>query len=119
MRPAGVFGDVATDSAGLLARRIRSEIEPLCFHGFREVKIYDARLDDRALVLKIDLQDLVHARESEDDAPTASDGASTQPGAGAARDDSKILFVGKTHDRGDVIRGLGEADVPRQRTLNA
>src|SRR5262249_35579177 len=61
MRAAGVFGDVAADGGGFLARWIRREVEAGVFDGAGDVEIYDARLDDGALIFEIEFEDAVHA----------------------------------------------------------
>ena len=63
VRPARVFRHVAADGAGFLARGVGNEVVTVVRDGKRQVQVHDAGLDPRALVLDIDFNDLLHARE--------------------------------------------------------
>ena len=64
VRSAGILGNIAADSAGLLAGRIGREVQAKMRDMFGELKIHYAGLHHRALILGIDFQDAVHAREA-------------------------------------------------------
>ena len=66
VRAAGVFRDVAADGAGALAGRIGRVEVAVRFDGAGDIEIDHAGLHHRALVLQIDLQDPVHAREGDE-----------------------------------------------------
>src|SRR5205814_2020317 len=69
-------------------------------------------------VSDVDLEDLVHPREAEDDAARARDGPAAQSGTGAARDDGHAFFRRQLDDARDVVRRLWKDHRLRQRTLN-
>src|SRR5689334_9266738 len=98
MRSARVLRDVAADGGCALAGWIGREIKTLCCELVGEFKIDHSRLHYSALVDQVDLQHLVHAREGEDDAAVARDGAATQSSTCAARDDRYIGAAGQLSD---------------------
>ena len=49
--PARILGHVASDAAGLLARRVRRVVQAVRRSSTRDVEIDDARLDDCDSVL--------------------------------------------------------------------
>ncbi len=63
VRPAGVLGDVPADRADLLARRVGCVEEAVRRDRAGDVEVRDARLDDDAPALDVDLDDPVHPRE--------------------------------------------------------
>jgi hypothetical protein len=63
MSSAGVLGDVAADRAHLLRRRIGCVEPAVGLDRACHVEVRDARLDDDALALEIDLEDAVQPRE--------------------------------------------------------
>ena len=65
VRTAGVFGNVAADSAGALAGGIGRVEVAEGLHRERDIQIDHAGLHHRALVLEIDFEDPVHAREAD------------------------------------------------------
>ena len=65
---AGILRHVAADRAGLLAGGVGRVIITLIRDGQRKVKIHHSGLHARALVLQINFQDLLHAREDQQDA---------------------------------------------------
>ena len=95
MRAAGVFRDVAANGAGFLAGGIGSEVQAVLFDGAREVEIHDARFDDGPLIFRIDFQNVVHARERDDNAASPRQSAAGESGARAAPDDGKTVAIGQ------------------------
>ena len=89
VRAAGIFRDIAADSAGFLAGRIGREIQPEMRDVFRELQIDHARLHHRAHVFRVDFEDAVHARENDDKSALGRDRAAAQSGARAARHHGK------------------------------
>ncbi len=82
---AGVFGDVAADGAGLLAGGIGREVEPEMRDMLRELQVDHPGLHYGALVLNVNLENAVHAREGDDNAALLRDRAATQSRACPAR----------------------------------
>ena len=110
VRAAGVLGDVAADRADLLARRVGRVEEAVGRDGPRDVEVRDARLDDDALALEVDLEDPVHARERDDDAAGDRRRAAGEPGARAARDERHALAVAGAEHGLHVLRRAGQDD---------
>ncbi len=75
MRAARVLGRVASDRAGLLARRIRRIEKVMRRRGQRQLLVHDAGLDQRGLGDGIDLEDASHAGHLQRDAAVNRDRA--------------------------------------------
>ena len=98
MRTAGVFGNVAANGAGFLAGRIGSEVKTVRFNRAREIRIDQAGLHGGALILQIDFQDAVHAREGDHDAAGAGKCSARKTGARAATHDGDVVLRSKLDD---------------------
>jgi hypothetical protein len=88
---AGVVGDVPTDGANALTSRIRCKEIAATRQRVRQVKVHDARLNDR---IAIDFINFVNARHaSRDDEHPAPRGnrASSQAGASATSNDRQAI----------------------------
>jgi hypothetical protein len=107
---AGVVGDVAADLAGLDAHRIAGEEEAVLLDEERQVVRDQAGLDRDREVREVEVDDVAHALERQDDAAEDGDGAAGEPGAGAARRDGDAFPVGQAHHRGDLLRGARKHD---------
>ncbi len=110
MRAARVLGDVAADRAHLLARRVGRVEVAVRRDRARDVEVRDARLDDDALALEVDLEDPVHPRERDDDPVGDRQRAAREPGARAARDERDALPRAEPDDRLDVLGRAREHD---------
>ncbi len=103
MRAAGVHGDVAADGAGELARRIGRIEEARVSHRVRNGEVGDARLHGRRAVVKIDVENPVHARQADHNRVTSGQRAARQRRAGAARHNLNpvlaAIFKNATHFR--------------------
>ena len=110
VRAAGIFGDVAANGAGLLARRIGSKIETIRFGGECEIEINDAWLNDRALIFRIECKDAVHARENDHDSTSPGQRAAGKAGARAAANNRDVVLCGEFCDLRDLLRGSGKND---------
>jgi len=66
VRAAGVFGDVAADGAGALAGGVRCVEVFLSLRSQGEIEIDHSRLDHRALVRVVELQNAIHPGETDD-----------------------------------------------------
>jgi hypothetical protein len=106
----GVFRDIAANGAGLLAGRIGREIKIVRFSGQREIEIDDTGLDDGALILGVDREDLVHARENEHQAASASERAARKAGARATTDDGDVVLRRQFDDLRNFPRRCREYD---------
>ena len=95
---AGVGRDVAADRRPRGAGRVRRVPQALLAHDRLEVVVDDARLDDADEVVGVDLDDLVHPRQVEDEAAVDGVRAAGQAGARAARHD-RHAEVGADADR--------------------
>ena len=78
--------------------------------GARDVEVRNARLDDDALALEVDLEDPVHPRERHDDAARHRCGAARETGAGTACDERHALPVTRAKHRLDVLGRSGKDD---------
>ena len=92
VRAAGIFGDVAADSGGFLARGIGREEEAGLFDGAGDVEIDDAGLNDGALIVEIDFEDAIHAGENEHESAGAGECATGEAGASAAAEDGDVVL---------------------------
>jgi hypothetical protein len=68
MNAAGVLSDVAADGAGRLAGRIGNVVKAKVGDCARDVRIYNARLNDGDAIRLVNLQDPAHARQLNHDA---------------------------------------------------
>ena len=108
VRAAGVFRDVATDSASFLAGGIGREVQPQVRHVLRKLQVDHAGLHRRALVLNVNLEDAVHPREGNHHAAILRNRAATESGTCATRDHSNLLGRGQPHDPGHLFSILRE-----------
>ena len=110
VRAARVVRGHAAERARAPAAGIRREEETVRRERGLEVQVHEARLDDRLKIPTIDLVDLAHAREGDDDPALLGDRATRLSRAGAARDDGRAELVRELHDGDDLGRGLGDRD---------
>ena len=110
VRAAGVFCDVATDGGRLLAGGIGSEVETGVFDGARDVEIYYAGLNDGALIVEIEFEDAIHAREDEHESAGAGERAARKAGASASAEDGDVVLVREADDFGDFSGSGREGD---------
>ena len=108
VRTARVFGNVAADGAGFLAGRIGCEVEAMGLGGKGKIVIHNARLDDGALIFRVNREDAIHARESEHQTARAGKRASGEAGASAAADNGHVVFRGELDDLRNFLSGGGE-----------
>src|SRR5262249_6322277 len=118
VRPAGVFGDVPTDRACLLARGVRREIESRVLGGTGQVQVHHAGLDDGALVFEVELQDAVHSRKDHQDSALPRQRSAREPCAGSAAHERHVETIGESYDLYDVARRAGKHDTVRARLLD-
>ena len=90
VRTAGILGDVAADGAGALAGWIGRVKVAAALNGERDVQIDHAGLDNGALIVEVDFEDAVHAREGDHEPALERDRAAGQSGARAAADHRHI-----------------------------
>ena len=92
VRTAGIFRHIAADGARSLAGWIGRVEVALPFHCLRDFKIDDARLKHGPLILEIDLEDPIHAREGNHYAAVAWNRTAAQPGTRAPADDREAVL---------------------------
>src|SRR5260370_24232398 len=110
MRSAGVFRDVAADSAGALAGGIgRIEIAA-ALHGEGDIEVDHPGLYHDALVFQVQFQDAVHAGKGDHEASLARNRAAGKAGAGPATHKRHAEFLRQFDEPGDFGSGTGEGD---------
>ena len=80
------------------------------FDGAGDVVIYDARLDDGALIFEVEFEDAIHAGEDEHESAGAGKRATGEAGAGAAAEDGDVVLRGEADNLGDFGGRRGEDD---------
>ena len=65
VRAAGVFGDIAADGAGGLTRRVGGEVQAMPGDGTADDAVHRPRLDDRARVVDVDVENLRQALQAD------------------------------------------------------
>ncbi len=103
VRPAGILRDIAADRAGFLTGRIGREIQTIFLRCARKVEIYDSRFDYGTLIFRVDLQDVVHARECEDDAALPGQRSAGETGSCAATYDGNIVAIRQLDDFDHIL----------------
>ena len=116
VRAAGVLRDVAADGADLLARRVGGVEVALGGDGAGHVEVRDARLDDHALALEVDLEDPAHPRDGDDDPVRDGKRAAGEARPGAARDEGDAVARAQPKHR---LHLLGRARKHDARGLRA
>ena len=99
VRAAGVLGHVAADRADLLAGRVGRVVVAVRRDRAGDLEVRDARLDDDAAAVEVDLEDAAHPRERDHDAAGDGQRAAREAGAGAARDERHAVGVAGAHAR--------------------
>ena len=110
VRAARVLGEIPADRADLLARRVRGIEVPLAGDRAGHVEVRDARLDDHALALEVDLDDPVHPREGDDDAVRDGQRAAREARSRPARDEGDAVAGAEPQHRLHLGGGAGEHD---------
>ena len=104
VRPAGVFRNIAADSAGALAGRVGREVKPMLGDDFGQPQVDDARLDDGDAVFDVDVENAGHARERENQPAVFGDRAAAQPRPRAARHDGQPEIGGDADASRRLVR---------------
>ena len=110
VRAARVLRDVAADRADLLARRVGGVEVAVGGDGARHVEVRDARLDDDALALEVDLEDPAHPGDGDDDPVRDGERAAGEAGAGAARDERDPVARAEPEHGLHLVRRAREHD---------
>ena len=100
---AGILRHVAADAANALRRWVGRIEVAVRGHGFRNVRIDDAGLDDNALVGDIDFQDAIHAGEADDDSALRWQRAAAQSGPRSTRDKRNAVLGADANDGLDLL----------------
>ena len=74
------------------------------------VEVYDAGLDDSALIIEIEFENAIHAREDEHESAGTGERTARETGAGAATEDGHVVFGGEADNFGDFGGGAREGD---------
>jgi hypothetical protein len=112
MDSAGVGGGVSADRAGALARGIGGEVEGVPAgqggDGLAELHVSHAGFDMGDAVVEIDLPDGVEACGGDEHAVVVGDASAGQAGAGAARDDLRLVLHEQAADLLHLLDGQRE-----------
>src|SRR5262245_65533778 len=85
MWPPRVLGHIAADRRDHLAGWVWSIVEIVFLRRLSQLKIHNARLDDSQTVFQVQLQDLIHSGELENDPSFHGNSTATQARARATR----------------------------------
>src|ERR1700722_9767382 len=118
MRAAGILSNVAPNGAGFLAGWIGREIKTGMLDSAREIEIDDARLYDRALIFKVEVEDAVHTGEGDDDPTTRSERPAGQTGSCATPNNRHLVLHRKRNNAGDFISAARKGDDIRMALLD-
>ena len=108
MRSPGILGHVPADGAGALAGRIGRVEIAAGLHRPGDVQVDHSRLDHGALVLQVDCENGIHAREADQDTALPRDGSAREAGARSAAHAWHAVFAGDFEDPGHVLSIAGE-----------
>ena len=111
---AGVFGDVAADRAGNLARRVGCVVEPVRGRGFGNRQIAHTRLHSRRTRVSIDFQDAVELGHGQQYAVGVRQRAARQPGARATRHHRHLQRVARLQHLRHLRLSFGQDHDQRQ-----
>src|SRR5690606_30275600 len=111
---AGVLGVVATERALALARRIRLVAKPLAGHCPREAQVDQSGLDHRVAVLEVDVLDLPHTVQVDDEAIDERSRSAAEPRPRPARHEGQAVAAAPVDDEESLIPRLEEHDRERR-----
>ena len=107
---AGIHGDVACNGAGELGRGVGRVEKAFMGHFCRDCEICDTGLDAHGAVAEIDIKNLVHFADAEDNCVFLRDCAARKRCSRASGDDFYAVFVAKGEDCRDFLGGCREDD---------
>ena len=107
---AGVLGDVPPDAARRLAGGIGGVIIAPRGEGVREPDVHQTGLDHGPLVLVVDVQDLIHPVQPDENPPIDGKGPSREPCSRSPRHKGDPLSVADLHDLGHLFCRAGQDD---------
>src|SRR5689334_6163439 len=113
MYAASVLADVPADGAARLTRRVWHVVEAVRRCGARDLRVDDARLNQRETVLRVNLQNAAHARKLYAHAAADGQSAARKTRPRAARHKRHALAREKLQDFGDLFRRSWEDDGAR------
>ncbi len=105
---ARVLGDIAADGGDLLAGRVGAELETERRKDILQIEVDDAGLHGGTLIGDINIEDLVHAGELDDEAAAHGDRAAGEIGAGAAGDEGNPVLAAPVDEARDFLCGGGK-----------
>jgi hypothetical protein len=103
VRPARVFGDVAADRARLLARRIGRVVQARMFYRAREIEIYDAGLHNGSAIFDINSENLIHAREDDENSAVPRERSTRKACPRAAANEWDLMVIRKLNDPDNIF----------------
>ena len=114
MHAAGVFGHVAANGAGDLARRIGCVVQAEGRRRLADGQVAHAALHGGGARGAVDLHDLVELAQRQRDAHRVRQRAAAQARAGAARHHRQAEFMAGAQHRGDLRFGFRQRHQQRQ-----
>ena len=97
-QPTSVRGDVPTNRGNLEACRVRGKHQPMHGHGSVELAVDDAGFNAGNLIGRVNLQDLVHARQVQHHAAGSGVRPARHPGPGTSGHQRNADCSGRTHN---------------------
>jgi hypothetical protein len=105
---AGVLGDVATDGAGDLARRVGRVVQAVRRGRFADGQVAHAALHHGGPAHRVHLENAVELRQAQRDPHGVRHGATRQPGAGTTRHHRHVQAMAGFQHRLHLLIRLGQ-----------
>ena len=110
VRASRVGRDVSSDGAGPLARGVGDVVVTVRLERLAQRQVDDARLDDSAQVVDVDLEDSIHPGEGDDDAALDRNRAAGETAGARSRRDRHPSVGADLDDLGHLLRRTGDDD---------
>jgi hypothetical protein len=94
---------IATNSRGTLTRRVWRKIQTLCFHPCIQGKVDNAGLDNCASPIDIDIEDVIHVRELDDDSSSIGNGSTREACTCPTRYQRDTMFSRPVHNADNIF----------------
>ena len=108
MRSARIFGDIAANSRGALAGRVRRKIQVMFSHLLIQAQVNQSRFDQRAASIYIELKHTVHARKFNNQSALLCNRPSRKSRTCSAPDQRNTMFSRPARNQRQVLRRLGQ-----------
>ncbi len=119
MRTTGIFRYVSANGASALAGRVGSKEITERRDRQCDIQVDHARLHHRTLILQINFEDAIHARESNYHAARAWNGAAAKTRTGSSAYNRQPVLPGDLDQRHYVFRRAREDHKIRQSLIHA